>query len=176
MNLKITDNFLTESELETIHALVNERGYTYGWKSNATKEARHWNCRFGGSVDFTADEVIPQEQIDPFLWGIWERIRGASDRKLVRLYSNAYTYGTEGAPHYDSQTDDNITHLFYINRIWKPEWAGETVFFSGDDIYASILPAPGRLVEFPGTMFHAARSVSRYFIGVRQILVYKSVP
>lgn len=123
-----------------------------------------------------ATSPVTEHDVPKIVWDIWTKINFDQDRSIVRAYVNAYTYGTEGSIHTDSDRDDSKTHLIYINPSWKPEWAGETVFFVNNEIFRAILPKPGRMVEFPGNIPHDARSVSRLSNVLRKVLVYKSMP
>ena len=187
--IRLRDYFLSESDLQKVHEEVNKLGYTYGWRST-TKPAkpdknndtyRHWNCNWAGKErdPGKAEYTIPADVIalPEIFQSIWARLNKNNDLDLVRLYSNAYTYGTEGNIHKDSSIKDNITHLIYINMTWRADWAGETVFLDkNDEIYRAILPSPGRLVEFAGDIPHAARSVTKFCPVVRQVIVFKSNP
>lgn len=176
--MRIKDSFLIQEELKEINSIIDNRGYTFGWKSNTDKEYKHWNLNFAGSANWKEEHPINQEDIEyPILWQIWNKINVNQDRKLVRLYSNAYTYGTEGDVHTDSHNASSITHLIYINDIWNVRWAGETIFLNNfaDEIQLSVIPKPGRMVEFSGVIKHAARSITKYCPVLRKVLVYKSI-
>ena len=183
--IRLRDYFLSESDLRKVHEEVNKLGYTYGWLSNRRQEKnveyKHWNCNWAGKErePGTDDYTIPADvsALPEIFQDIWARLNRNNDRDLVRLYSNAYTYGTEGAIHKDSGIKDNTTHLMYINMSWRADWAGETVFLDkNEEIYRAILPSPGRLVEFAGDIPHAARSVTKFCPVVRQVIVFKSNP
>jgi len=181
--IRLIDEFLSPLELKSVHEEIEKRGYTYGWKSATTEEHRHWNCSWGGERQNPEigdyDEPIDVYELPEIFQTIWGRLnkRMGYKHQLVRLYSNAYTYGTEGAIHYDSVVAENITHLIYITPAWDPRWAGETVFLdSNDEIYRAVLPKAGRLVEFAGNIAHAARSVTKFCPKLRQIIVFKSIP
>ena len=62
-------------------------------------------------------------------------------------------FGSEGTIHTDSDSPESYTAIYYPNRTWLPDWAGETVLFNKtqDDIVASIYPKPNRLLIFRGT-------------------------
>lgn len=175
--INMIDNFISLEDLQKIEELCNKIGYTYGWKSNIDIEAFHWNIRFGGSGVYTETNVtIEEKDVPDLIWNIWKRINSNNDKRLIRAYVNGYTFGTEGAIHIDSPHSGNKTHMIYINTKWNPEWAGETAFFMNNEIFRSILPKPGRLIEFPGNIPHVARSVSRLSGVLRRVLVLKSMP
>lgn len=183
--VRMRDYFLTSGELKRVHDEINKLGYTYGWLSNTSSEKnvayRHWNCSWAGKEkDPGTDDysvAVDPKTLPEIFQIIWSRLNRNDDRDLVRLYSNAYTYGTEGTIHKDSGLKDNTTHLIYISMKWRADWAGETVFLdSNDEIYRAVLPSPGRLVEFAGDIPHAARSVTKFCPILRQIIVFKSIP
>lgn len=184
MMIRVIDGFLDPFEMRLVRDEIDKKGYSYGWKSNNDDERyRHWNCSWGGERENPEirdyDRPVDLETIPEIMKPIWSKLNKRREFKhqLVRLYSNGYTYGTEGTIHRDSRLSENITHLIYINDKWEANWAGETVFFNDeDDIIRAILPKPGRLVEFEGDIRHAARSVSKFCPILRQIIVFKSIP
>ena len=96
---------------------------------------------------------------------------------LVRAYSNAHTYGVEGYIHRDSKFSTDETCIIYVEKDWKAEWAGETVFFNDDeDVVKAVLPRYGRMTIFPGNVKHAGRGVSRICPTIRRVLVLKGKP
>lgn len=55
---------------------------------------------------------------------------------------------------------DQISLIYYVNLDWKPEWAGETIFYNDnmtDIIYSSVYK-PGRLLVFDGEIPHSIRA------------------
>lgn len=174
-NINVYDGMITPTELEVINNIIELKGFTFGWKSHVNKEYRHWHCNFGDKEKTQKTDEIKKEELPLPLWNLWERIN-IHKKRLIRVYSNAYTYGTEGTLHVDSPVPDNFTYLIYLNKKWEAEYAGETVFFDKGEIIKSVLPKYGRLVVFPGNIWHAARSVSRYCPEVRKIIVYKGIP
>jgi Rps23 Pro-64 3,4-dihydroxylase Tpa1-like proline 4-hydroxylase len=96
---------------------------------------------------------------------------------LVRAYSNAHTYGVEGYIHRDSKFATDETCIIYVEKDWKAEWAGETVFLDDDDdVIKAVLPRYGRFTIFPGNIKHVGRGVSRVCPTIRRVLVLKGKP
>lgn len=58
----------------------------------------------------------------------------------------------------------NTTLLYYANRGWKPEWAGETLFFNEElsEVMYTSMYVPGRIILFDGGIPHSIRAQSRY--------------
>lgn len=91
--------------------------------------------------------------------------------RLKRTYASASPYGTVLESHSDS--DQGITVMFYLNQHWNIEYAGETVFHRDGDIIRSIIPKPGRVVVFDGSIEHCARDVRRDYNDLRMVLTFK---
>ena len=64
--------------------------------------------------------------------------------------------------HWAHTHKDHTVLLYYVNKHWKHDWAGETVFFN-DDLsevsYASVYK-PGRIIVFDGEIPHSVRPQS----------------
>lgn len=167
------DDFLTPSDIHPVTELIKVKGYTYGWPSGTNDPFSHWNLTFAGK-DPKSRLDVEQFLPDPVL-ALWQKIKQSylQNFTVIRAYSNAYTYGTEGYIHTDSTNENDLTVLVYLNTTWDRNWAGETVFFNGDDIVRAVLPKLGRMIIFPATMDHVARSVARSCAVDRQILTFK---
>ncbi len=97
---------------------------------------------------------------------------------LIRAYASASTYGMVNDFHYDEERISNnriYTIMFYLNKEWPLSYAGETVFSTPneDDIFASVLPKPGRAILFDGFIFHGAREPSRICNDLRIVVTFK---
>jgi hypothetical protein len=116
------------------------------------------------------------------LWTAIQNIIGK--RALLRVYINAYTFGTDGYAH----TDDiwiskkfgadalSETIIVYLNEQWDIDWAGETVVFDQTlEIEKAVLPKLGRVFVFDSNKLHAARPVSRACTDLRSVLVFKTI-
>jgi len=64
--------------------------------------------------------------------------------------------------HWAHTHKDHTVLLYYVNKHWKHDWAGETMFFN-DDLsevaYASVYK-PGRIIVFDGEIPHSVRPQS----------------
>jgi SM-20-related protein len=98
----------------------------------------------------------------------------AKNHTLIRVYANQYTYGTGGYPHKDSSIDTDLTFILYLNKDWKKEYAGATVFFKDDEAIDIVMPKYNRLIIFNGAVEHAGLEVSRLCPQARTVLVFKS--
>ncbi len=54
---------------------------------------------------------------------------------------------------------NQLVGVYYVNLHWKPEWAGETLFFNDEmtDIIKASVYKPNRLVVFDGSIPHTIR-------------------
>jgi hypothetical protein len=177
------NDFLDAHELENLQVFFEENvSWTYGWQSVVGEAPfSHWNH------DFLKTKRLNQEDCAAALTGdgqlavlasLWKKLeeRVLHGHALVRCYANAHTYGIEGYPHVDAKIPGNFTTIFYLNPVWKPDWAGETVFLNAEnDIERAVLPRPGRMISFDGTIAHAARAVSRSCPAMRVTLMFKSL-
>jgi SM-20-related protein len=175
MYVQIFDDFLLDSDIAPVTQLIQENGYKFGWPSNKKDTYGHWNLMFAGEHYDNREDVTNQLPIG--LNALWSKIQQAylPSYTVIRAYSNAYTYGTEGYVHTDSSIDTDLTVLIYLNEeLWNRDWAGETVFFDDNDIVKAVLPKFKRIVIFPSNIDHVARSVSRACTVDRRILTFKA--
>lgn len=180
--LQVTDEALSEDLLEQIlHVINNEARWEFGSLSDREGLSfGHWNQEILQTKPRNQQDKQSLLALNPLyqpVYQLWKLIqdRWLPEHKLVRCYVNAHTYGIEGYPHTDSRSPGHFTALIYLNKIWCPEWAGETVFFNHTgDIVQSVIPRYGRLVIFDGRIPHAARSLSRRCGELRQTLVLKT--
>lgn len=98
------------------------------------------------------------------------------DLNLVRAYANGVTSDRHGFIHKDSDWDYAWTILYYANLIWKPNWRGETVFYTegGKDTTDIVYPKPGRWVIFNSTQWHVGSPVTSFFRGLRITYAFKA--
>jgi len=165
---------------ELLDAAIDEidgRNWRYGWKSSKMLGFGHWNVVLSDSK-IEREEVY--HEVPQCIRDLWDYIQPRfmpTTPVLVRAYSNAHTYGVEGYIHRDSKFATNQTCIIYVEKDWKPEWAGETVFFDEDeDVIKAILPRYGRFTIFPGNVKHVGRGVSRICPTIRRVLVLKGKP
>lgn len=81
------------------------------------------------------------------------------NKQLIRATINTSTPGQINFPHTHI---NQLSLVYYLNLSWKPEWAGETLFYN-DDLseieYASIYK-PNRGILFDGEIPHSLRCQS----------------
>lgn len=188
----VIDGFLSDSAFSLYQKSLSKIPLKFGKTSRSSPgevpETGFWFAPLalysdaGSKVDLSRTRAFKSLNMLDELWSHATSFTGA--RNLVRVYTNAQTYGTDPVVHTDDSAfyrsicnEETIpkTILIYMNEQWDCDWGGETSFFSDSgEIIASVLPKKGRAVIFDGTIRHGARPLSRYFTGMRQILVFKT--
>ncbi len=176
VDINIYDDCITDDMLNDLFHLIDSKGFQYGWQSNKNVMFSHWHLGFSEKGTRVNRESILDELPLP-IKAIWEKIQPLAlkdNANLIRAYCNAHTYGTEGYIHRDSDFADDRTAIIYLNKFWKANWAGETVLLEDDEIIKAVMPKWKRLLVFPSSIKHVARSVSRFCPEVRTVLVFKA--
>lgn len=180
-------------ELEHLISEFNRKyvnsGLVYGWPSNANKQYDygHWNkvvLKHNKNIVFD-NSRLPFIKKHPEVEMIWNVIQSKiGRRKLVRVYINGYTYGTDAYLHRDDGwipkehegTRLSETAILYLNDKWDADWAGETVILDeSDEIEKAVLPKKNRLLIFDSSKLHAARPLTRACPELRKVLVFKTI-
>ena len=171
--IEVIDNALPESLVADVEAEIYRQGFEYGWMSTKDKGYGNWSRIFAGPEVLNREDVT--DDLCPPVRALWDQLAQtyAAGSTPIRAYAAAYTYGTEGYIHYDSKVATDVTLLLYLSPDWQREWAGKTIFFHGDNIVRAVLPKYNRLIVFPSSMEHVARSVSRICPVERIILTFK---
>jgi hypothetical protein len=165
-----------------------ESGLTYGWPSDSKKEYDygHWNkVVLKSNKQFVFDNAkLPFIKKHPEVETIWNILQSKiGRRKLLRVYVNGYTYGTDAYLHRDDGWIREVygdvlteTVIVYLNDEWNADWAGETVIMDEfGDIEKSILPKKNRVLVFNSNKLHAARPLTRACSKLRKVLVFKTI-
>jgi len=177
------DDLLPFDEQKALHDFLKGPGWAYGAFSDAAG-SRYLYKHFAGVVTDGREAVDPDafeaslEDTAPLVASVWRRLKGThlSGHRLTRCYANGYPNGSEGGLHRDSNIATHYTAIYYPHLSWKPNYAGETVFFDDaeQEIVGSVYPRPNRLVVFPGNIPHVARGVSRACPDMRITLMFKT--
>lgn len=181
-------------EIEPLVQQINEKyaesGMTYGWKSVVSddKDYGHWNnMLLNANKHYLFDQAkLPfMEQKYPEVYALWNTIQPIiGRRKLLRVYINGYTYGTDAYYHMDDtwvnqKYGNNAlteTAIVYLNDEWEADWGGETsILDDNGDIEKSVLPKKNRVLIFNANKLHSARPLSRSCPALRKVLVFKTV-
>lgn len=158
-------NHLTvcEKEIHVYDGLVN-----FSFREHAYSIVRNSLFRIGnedGDAIETADHkylcsYYNQHDLDSI--GLMQAIEGTEAQKhligktLDRIHVNLST------PMDTNWAHDHRGHtvlLYYVNKHWKHEWAGETMFFNDDmtEVEYASKYTPGRIVIFDGEIPHSVR-------------------
>jgi SM-20-related protein len=183
-NPVVIDDFLREELFQKIVHWLQHTSWKFGWHSNTMGEAPlYWNKHIAGggksSRDACDDELLLDESVEAIAEA-WSTIRDKflPGHSLVRCYANAHTFGLDGTIHRDNPKEvEMVTTLLYCHPIWPLAWGGETLFYDDDciNIEKAVFPKPARIVIFPGSMLHAAKSPARVCRELRISLVFKSM-
>ncbi|TFH67147.1 2OG-Fe(II) oxygenase [Gammaproteobacteria bacterium LSUCC0057] len=152
--------------------------WRYGWNTPANPTARYWHHEVGfgnkQNTECISDNVRKHPLKALAEYQQWVLSRAPHGTKMLRFYFNAYTYGTDGWPHTDTEREGEQTAVLYLTDRWQPAWAGETVVFDdAGDVALAALPRRNRIITFPSNALHAPRPLARAFTGLRVVLVVK---
>src|SRR5580704_709523 len=165
--IRIFDNVLAPNEQRLVWHFLNRPGWSYGAYSQSGGEAsRYFYKHFSGyfmdgresrSAGAIEAELMQNAPLLAEFWAVLKRgpLKGSV---LSRCYANGMPAGAEGGIHLDSNIASHLTSIYYPNLEWRPDSAGETLFFNNErtDLIAAVYPKPNRLVIFPGTIPHVA--------------------
>lgn len=152
--------------------------WQYGWRS-ANAGARYWHHEIarGGKTNTQDVSQLVLKHPFPVFSRYVDWIRSEvmpSDARLLRLYLNGHTFGTDGSSHTDTERQGEVTSILFLNPSWMPDFGGETVVFdAAGDIEKAVIPRPNRLLTFPSDRLHGPRPLSKLFGGLRIVLVGK---
>jgi SM-20-related protein len=181
----VHDDVLPTDDQRALAAFLKGPGWAFGAFSDSEPGgSRYWYKHFAG-VKRDGRELLDPAVIEaeleaaPLVAALWRRLKAGplAGHALTRCYANGYPTGTEGGLHRDSNIATHFTCIYYPHLAWKPNFAGETVFFDHEEreIVAAVYPRPNRLVVFPGLMPHVARGVSRTCPDLRVTLMFKTM-
>lgn len=121
-----------------------------------TADYLHW------ATEVKLDALARQPILSTTLQAACSFAPGESYRPY-RAYTNVASYGDMLFSHTDCLPGQReLTALWYLCEHWDLEWGGETVFFDEvDEVAAAVMPKPGRLVVFDGSIRHVGRPPNR---------------
>jgi len=167
---KVYDNLFNQENLEKIYEhFVKNCKWEFG--NNLTEASLKW--KYNPTFDSDIEKLILNNQEN-----ILKNTGLNHIVKLHKCYVSANQYGHFGEFHYDedaAEYNNWFTLMYYLNKQWNLDFAGETVFLNEkeDDIFTSIIPKPGRAILFDGFIKHASRPLNKIFSGVRLVLTFK---
>lgn len=114
------------------------------------------------------------------LWKFWRGLKRESlpPVKLMGVYANGQTCGQDAPIHRDNWGNEKgVTVLIFCNPFWATSWGGELVFYDDAkvDVIKSVLPKPGRVVIFDGSIPHAAKSPALSCDQLRMTIAFKTL-
>jgi hypothetical protein len=172
------DGAIPENLLSPLLALAPRLRWNFGWTVEENKAARYWHHEigFGGKANTECVrakvERHPARELHHYVDWLQETVIGRST--LLRYYLNAHTFGVDGSPHTDSDRPGEVTAVTYLHKQWNPVWAGSTVVYSENgDIELAAHPKNNRILVFPSDRLHGPEPLSRFFNGLRIVLVAK---
>jgi Rps23 Pro-64 3,4-dihydroxylase Tpa1-like proline 4-hydroxylase len=164
----VVDDLFDQKQVEDIEAILLSRPWNFSEKASYDKNApTHWITELSMESPEIATISSEFSKLDSF-----SEIR---DLHLHRVYCNAHVPSDLPLPHPDSRHSGERTILYYGNSEWKPEFAGETVFFENGEIIRSVIPKPGRVVMFDSTIVHCARVPTRLVTCLRLTVAFKFI-
>jgi SM-20-related protein len=165
-SIQVFDNALPEKMLAGLQSLY-QVNWSYGWGVSSSLYPC-WGSLFEGSIcprQGALDDAVSQSAESSKLRRVWHHIRDTylPDQELIRSGGVAYTYGTEGPVHSDSDSADALSILVYIHPQWEAAWAGDLAYYTLDrtDVIKVVSPRPGRIVIAPGFIPHRAYAARR---------------
>ena len=167
--LTILDTFMTQQDLTELNRTIAQANISRGEAdSPATRHIRQWKA-----------DIDPKQfhnmKIAKKIYAAINEFTTSGPLKLKRTYVNFISYGDQVFTHRDSPKETNdTTFLVFANPVWKPAWAGETLFFDAkNDAVAAVTPRPGRALVFDSALLHRAGVPSRVCFPERRTFVCK---
>jgi len=128
----------------------------------------------GRQVPATLEELSEEGVVR----GVWDRIAAMfspAQFQVHGVFLNGQSHGQDGEIHRDWESPgEGFTFVVFMNTTWESSWQGEAVFYdeSHTAIRWSVIPEPGRLVVFDGSIPHWGRAPARRYTGLRLTLAY----
>ena len=154
-NLYQIDEFLDKSEIDNLESIFKE----VPWKLVTDRDDGYGRFKtLGLARHLDRVEIMPFEQylLDLIRNFTLETDEIPSNILPHTIYYNAIRYGDKFKWHTDGT---GPTFLIYGNKRWNRFWKGHTIFKGR----GKVLPAPGRMIVFPGNTPHKASAPSRFF-------------
>jgi Rps23 Pro-64 3,4-dihydroxylase Tpa1-like proline 4-hydroxylase len=163
--LEVIDNFISDKqalELEK-HALTcsynrDQVSDLYAPMSKNLRYAHHFE-------NHLFDRTDVMQTIKDYL----------GDVQLIQAYINASDCNTSTLSHIDDISDDCVTVIIYLNRDWKIDYHGATMFFDGinsDEVTKTVFPKAKRAAIFSSNIWHMA-GIPSHEAGIRYTLAIK---
>ena len=167
----IIDDFLQRDEIERLDNYLTMFKHWEMIYDKPGEERNSWSLgKLYTPPEFGATEYMLIEMFK-------ERLPSMNIPKFHRVLYNCFRYGDSAQLHIDGNSEDAVSFMVYGNKMWDFSWGGETVFIEDEEIGAAVIPKPGRLVIFPGSMIHGGRAPNKFHQGVgRFSIVFQNHP
>jgi hypothetical protein len=150
-SIYIFDNVSTKTQHQSFYEFVIRSNFNIGFSDNEvieTSNHKYLHSRYSleAIIQSGFKEILEQSEA-------WELIK---DKEVDRATINLSTPSDTNFIHTHVNT---LTAIYYVNLDWKPEWAGETLFYSEDlrEIIFASPYTPGRLIIADGEIPHTIR-------------------
>lgn len=180
-DIRVIDNLVPDALEEALKLLGQAPIWRHGHRSAETEGTfAHWSRHFaGGDCDHRDSCEDELREIGPApVVELWDHLNATllNGQEPLRVYANAHTFGVEGYCHQDNiDGGDYYSTIYFPIETWNRNWGGETLFFDDNhDILKAVAPKPGRLIHFPGAVYHRASGVSRACDHLRVCFVIKT--
>ena len=167
--IRVTDNVFDEKEIDVFYAEFRDNmGWTFTGEGLKDSNWRKFHMFLNKDHPVHLKLFNKSDQL------LKETLPSVSKSHVLKnYYASGYLYGTHHQIHTDYDKG-GFTVMFYLNKLWDVSYAGETIFLNNiGDITNSVIPKPGRVVIFDGTIPHAAREVSRICVELRMVATFK---
>lgn len=177
-DILVADGLVPDELLDPARDMLEEKGWTHGWKSNQKMPFGHWHIDLTtiGRNRRNRHSILTEVPIEALrIWALIQPAVSPDHPTLMRCYANAHVFGCDGYSHQDSMQPGDRTNILFLCKTWDHEWAGENVIFDETfDVVQATMPRKGRVLSFPSELWHAGRGVSRVCPEVRAVLVFKA--
>lgn len=150
-SIYVFDNVGTRSQQEKFYTFVKSSNFNVGFEDtndidNSKHKYLHSRYSQQAIIDSGFKDILQNCEAWPLI-----------DGKLVQYAT--VNLSTPSDTNFIHTHPDSITAIYYVNFEWKPEWAGETLFYSDDlkDIIFASPYTPGRLIIADGAIPHTIR-------------------
>lgn len=152
--LHVFDGAVAFNERQHIYSIVRNSFYRVGNEdTDAIENAQHkYMCSAYNENDVNNLEILNFIQETP----VQKLIAGLP---LIRAHVNL---STPTDCHWAHNHQGQLGLLYYVNKHWKHDWAGETMFFNDDlsEVCFASVYTPGRIIVFDGDIPHSVRPQS----------------
>jgi SM-20-related protein len=150
-NIHIVDNALSQSDHENLYRYVSASRFKIGYEdTDAIERANNKYIHSAFTIDEYVESGFKNSLEKTELWSL------VKDKNVARCTINL---STPSDTNYLHTHKNQLVLLYYLNLDWKPEWAGETLFYEDqlrEIIFASMY-TPRRLILFDGDIPHSIR-------------------